>query len=122
MTITSFIAQLPIVVRITLPVLWSYSNNMCNLHNSFIFKYPLQKKYFQISFEIQTFSHIFVSVFHRILDFTRGWISIRPFSFFQLHGKSKKHSIKPPLCKQIHEIMLFTCSIPDYYFVSLPTQ
>ncbi len=24
---------------------------------------------------------ILVSVFHRILDFTRGWISIRPFSF-----------------------------------------
>ena len=24
---------------------------------------------------------IFVSVFHRILDFTRGWISIRPLFF-----------------------------------------
>ncbi len=32
-------------------------------------------------FGYSIFIRIFVTVFHRILDFTRGWISIRPFFF-----------------------------------------
>jgi hypothetical protein len=41
----------------------------------------MQEQRFSLHFKIGLQFVTYQSVFHRILDFTRGWISIRPFLF-----------------------------------------
>jgi hypothetical protein len=101
---------------------------------TFSFSIQTNKKYFLKSFDFQIMVCIFVSVFHRILDFTRGWISIRPLFFYT--GFSLNNSLRTGFRLHVNQSFLLShlvisnvacrliieyCLLVTHYFFTLPT-